>query len=86
MQKAASIMAPKQIFVNLPVSDVEASTKFYTAIGATKNPQFSDNTTSCMVFSETINVMIMVRSGSTILPILDSFMSRRRTICPYARH
>ena len=50
---------PRMIFVNLPVSDVKRSTAFYEAVGATKNPQFSDDSTSCMVISDTIFVMIM---------------------------
>ena len=50
---------PSMIFVNLPVADVKRSTAFYEAIGATKNPQFSDDSTSCMVISDTIFVMIL---------------------------
>ena len=50
---------PRMIFVNLPVADVKRSTAFYEAVGATKNPQFSDDSTSCMVISDTIFVMIM---------------------------
>ena len=49
----------KMIFVNLPVSDLARSTAFYQAIGGEKNPQFSDDTASCMVFSDTIHVMLM---------------------------
>jgi predicted lactoylglutathione lyase len=50
---------PKMIFVNLPVSNLARATAFYEAIGATKNPQFSDETASCMVISETIFVMLL---------------------------
>jgi uncharacterized protein len=49
----------KLIFVNLPVTDLKRATAFYEAIGATRNPQFSDDTASCMVFSETIHVMLL---------------------------
>ena len=49
----------KLIFVNLPVSDLGRATAFYEAIGAVKNPQFSDATGSCMVLSETIHVMLL---------------------------
>src|SRR5262245_59015883 len=49
----------KMIFVNLPVSDLTWSTAFYQAIGAVKNEQFSDHTASCIVFSDTIQVMLM---------------------------
>jgi len=44
----------RMIFVNLPVSDLARSTAFYQAVGASKNPQFSDDTASSMVFSDTI--------------------------------
>jgi uncharacterized protein len=49
----------KMIFVNLPVSDLARSTAFYQAVGGEKNPQFSDDTASCMVFSDTIHVMLL---------------------------
>lgn len=47
------------IFVNLPVRDLSKSTAFYQAVGGTMNPQFSDETASCMVFSEAIHVMLL---------------------------
>lgn len=47
------------IFVNLPVADLPRATAFYEAIGADKNTQFSDETASCMVLSETIHVMLL---------------------------
>jgi predicted enzyme related to lactoylglutathione lyase len=53
---------PKMIFVNLPVTDLARATAFYQAIGAAKNPQFSDDTASCMVFSETIYAMLRRRT------------------------
>lgn len=49
----------KLIFVNLPVSDLKRANAFYQAIGAVKNEQFSDDTASCMVFSETIHAMLL---------------------------
>jgi uncharacterized protein len=49
----------KLIFVNLPVSDLARATAFYQAVGASKNDQFSDETASCMVFSETIYAMLL---------------------------
>ena len=47
------------IFVNLPVADLPKATAFYEAVGATKNPQFSDETAACMVFSDAIHVMLL---------------------------
>ena len=49
----------KQIFINLAVSDLAKSMEFYTALGFSNNPQFSDETGKCMVWSESIFVMIM---------------------------
>jgi uncharacterized protein len=49
----------RMIFVNLPVRDLKASTTFYTALGATLNPQFSGEKSSCMMFSDTIGVMLL---------------------------
>jgi len=50
---------PKMIFVNLPVTDLAKATAFYEAIGGVKNPQFSDDTASCIVFSDTIFAMLL---------------------------
>src|SRR6478735_12089716 len=49
----------KQIFINLAVADVQKSMDFYTALGFTNNPQFSDDSGKCMVWSESIFVMIL---------------------------
>ena len=50
---------PKLIFVNLPVADLPRAKAFYEAIGAKNNPQFTDDTAACMVFSDTIHVMLL---------------------------
>src|SRR5271169_6970609 len=65
----------KLIFVNLPVTDLARSTAFYEAIGGTKNPIFSDATTSCIVFSETIHAMLLTHDKYrqfTARPIADA--------------
>lgn len=49
----------KQIFINLPVRDLSKSKAFYAAIGAVNNPQFSDESSACMVLSDTIFVMLL---------------------------
>lgn len=50
---------PKMIFINLPVSDLDVSLKFYTSLGFVNNQAFSDATAACMVWSETISVMLL---------------------------
>lgn len=51
-------MRPK-IFINLPVKDLQKAMAFYTTIGFTINPQFTDETAACMAFSEEIFVMLL---------------------------
>ncbi len=49
----------KMIFVNLPVANLKASMAFYGALGFENNPQFTDETAACMVWSEAIHVMLL---------------------------
>ncbi|MEH7379138.1 VOC family protein [Bacillus sp. JJ1533] len=49
----------QNIFINLSVKDVNKSTHFFKELGFEFNPQFSDETTSCMIISENIFAMIM---------------------------
>ena len=52
-------MPGKMIFVNLPITDLAATTRFYEAIGCVKNPQFSDDNAVSMVWSDTIYFMLL---------------------------
>jgi len=52
----------RSIFVNLPVTDLPRSRRFYEALGFEPNPHFSDDTAACMVWSETINVMLLTHA------------------------
>ena len=68
----------KMIFVNLPVADLPKSEAFYTALGFTKNPNFSDDTAASMVWSEAIHVMLLTHakwSEFTTRPIPPSTAS-----------
>ena len=49
----------RMIFVNLPVKDLEASKRFFGALGFTFNAQFTDETAACMVVEENISVMLL---------------------------
>jgi predicted lactoylglutathione lyase len=49
----------KQIFINLPVSDLTASTAFYEALGFTKNTMYSNEDASSMMWSDEIVVMLL---------------------------
>jgi predicted lactoylglutathione lyase len=52
----------RMIFVNLPVQDLRASMAFYEALGFQNNPQFTDETAACMVWSEAIHVMLLTHA------------------------
>jgi uncharacterized protein len=68
----------KQIFINLAVKDLQPSMKFYKALGFTNNPQFSDDTGKCMVWSEHIFVMLMTHekfNGFATKPLANTASS-----------
>lgn len=65
----------KQIFVNLPVRDLEKAKAFYTALGYTINPKFTDANAACIVVSEHIFFMLLVHDffkGFTDKTICDT--------------
>ena len=49
----------KQIFINLAVKNLDESVLFYTALGFNINQQFSDDTGKCMVWNDSISIMIL---------------------------
>lgn len=66
---------PRMIFVNLPVADLAAATRFYEAIGCTKNSNFSDENASSMMWSDEIVFMLLKHpffSTFTSKPIADA--------------
>lgn len=68
----------KMIFVNLPVTDIPAATRFYEAIGCTQNPQFSDENASSMMWSDTITLQLLKRdyfATFTTKPVADAHTS-----------
>jgi hypothetical protein len=74
----------KLIFINLPVRDLPRSIAFYEALGAQKNEQFTDHTAACMVFSETIHVMLLTHdkfSQFTPKTIADARKTTEVLIC-----
>ncbi|MEP7376414.1 MAG: VOC family protein [Chitinophagaceae bacterium] len=51
-------MATK-IFINLPVKDIEKSKSFFSGLGFSFNPQFTDEKAGCMIISENIFAMLL---------------------------
>lgn len=63
----------RQIYVNLPVKDLNKSVEFFTKLGFTFNPQFTDENATCMIVDENIFVMLLVE------PFFKSFT--KKDIC-----
>jgi predicted lactoylglutathione lyase len=78
-----SNMATK-IFVNLPVKDLRKSVEFFTQLGFTFNPRFTDETATCMIVAEDIFVMLLTEEKfKTFTPkkICDATESTEVLVC-----
>ncbi|NOT62538.1 MAG: glyoxalase/bleomycin resistance/extradiol dioxygenase family protein, partial [Acidobacteria bacterium] len=76
-------MATK-IFVNLPVKDLPKSIEFYTKLGYSFNPQFTDETATCMIISEDIYAMLLTHAkfqGFAPNAICDATQSNETLLC-----
>jgi predicted lactoylglutathione lyase len=62
-------MATK-IFVNLPVKDLSVSMAFFTSLGFTFNPQFTDHKAACMIIGENIFAMLLTE------PFFETFTKK----------
>ena len=51
----------QMVFINLAVTDVAASTRLYEAMGATRNPKFSNEQASSMMWSDGVVTMLLHR-------------------------
>lgn len=61
----------KIIFVNQPVENLKRSVDFFTELGFTFNPQFTDEQSTCMIVSDAIYVMLLER------PKFQSFVPKK---------
>jgi predicted lactoylglutathione lyase len=52
----------RQIFVNLPVKNLNKSIEFFTKLGFSFNQQFTDETATCMIVGEDIFVMLLTEA------------------------
>ena len=48
-----------KIFVNLPVKNLVNSVEFFTKLGFKFDPQFTDETATCMIVADDIFVMLL---------------------------
>ena len=51
-----------QLFLNLPVKDLNRSVEFFTALGFSFNPDFTDENATCMIINDGAYVMLLVES------------------------
>ncbi len=73
-----------QIFVNLPVKNLDSSVAFFTRLGFSFNPQFTDQNATCMIIGENIFTMLLVESffkTFTSKEICDTSKSTEVLIC-----
>lgn len=64
-----------QIFVNLPVADLNRSVAFFTELGFTFDARFTDDSATCMLVGENIFVMLLTRerfAAFTRKPVADA--------------
>jgi uncharacterized protein len=65
----------RQLFVNLPVDDLDRTIAFFAALGFGFNPKFTDENATCLVISEHIQVMLLTKpffAGFTKKPVADA--------------
>lgn len=77
-------MAKQMIFVNLPVADLNKSVEFFTSVGYSFNPQFTDENATAMIVSEEIYVMLLTESyfkGFTKKEIADTSKVNEVIVC-----
>jgi predicted lactoylglutathione lyase len=74
----------RQIFVNLPIKNMERSKAFFGALGFSFNPQFTNEQGACMVIADGIYAMLLIEpffQTFTKKPIADATKSTEVLVC-----
>jgi len=74
----------KQIFVNLPIADMQKSQAFFKKLGYTFNPDFTNDQGACMVVGDNLYIMLLVKDffqGFTGKPVADATQSTEVLVC-----
>ena len=69
----------KQIFVNLPVKDLNKTINFFTKIGFKFNQQFTDENAGCMIIGENIFAMLLLEKFFKTFTKKETCDSKRNT-------
>lgn len=67
----------RKIFVNLPVRDLQKTMAFFSALGFSFNPQFTDEKAACMIISSEAYAMLLTE------PFFKTFTTRE--VCDTSR-
>jgi predicted lactoylglutathione lyase len=73
-----------EIYVNLPVKDLKRSVEFFTKLGYTFNPQFTDENATCMILGDKLYVMLLTEkffSSFTNKGVTDTSQSTEVLTC-----
>ncbi len=73
----------KIIYINLITKDLEKSTKFYEAIGCTKNDMWSNADASCMVWSESIYFMLLTKDFAKNFNDGKDFVDQKKSVSAF---
>ena len=74
----------RQIYVNLPVKSLERSKQFFSSLGFTFNPQFTNDSGACMVIGENSYAMLLAEhffQTFTKKPVADATRSTEVLVC-----
>jgi predicted lactoylglutathione lyase len=73
-----------EIFVNLPVKDLNKSIEFFTQLGFKFNPQFTDETATCLIVADHVFVMLLTHDKFKMFTpkeICDATKSTEVLVC-----
>lgn len=76
--------APRLIFINLPVADLDRSTAFFTRLGFGFDERFTDESAACMIVSDQAYVMLLQHdkfAEFTPKPVADATTATETILC-----
>lgn len=74
----------QQIFVNLPIADLKRSIAFFEALGFRFNPQWTDESGTCMILGDNMHAMLLQRErfqSFTPKPVADATETTEVLVC-----
>jgi len=69
---------PRNLYVNLPVKDLSRTVAFFTALGFSFDPKFTDENATCMIVNDSTSVMLLVEpffATFTVKPLVDAHLA-----------